>query len=253
MPALAAADAIERRVLIAIELADSVTGQPVSRRMRVDLLDAAGRRINGPPIISLSGRYVWLIGSGNEWPAQVKVVPSAAPYIRSTENVPPPAADPQGDLPWQDRRVRILLRPTHAYRFDAGLTAVRGSVVERLEDNPPVPVAGALVQLAYLDGARWSVGAPPAGHRPNPGEAETDASGQFVVFAHTPPSPPADPDLQDGLLLVRLQVTRNDGARETRATANDFQFAPGLSPGRIPEGRLTPADVKLGWTELAPL
>lgn len=253
MATLATADVIERRVLIAIELADSATGQPVSRGMRVDLLDASGRRINGPPIISLSGRYVWLIGGDNEWPARVRIVPGGLHYVPSTEDVPPPAADPSGDLRPDDRRVRILLRPTPAYRFEAGLTAVRGSVIESLVDDPPVPVTGAVVQLAYRDGDSWSVGVPAAGHRPVPGEAVTDASGQFAVFAHTPLSPPADPDLQDGLLLVRLQVTRDDGALGTRATPNDFRFAQDLSSGRIPEGRLTPADVRLGWTELAPL
>ena len=231
-------EALERRVLFAIELVDPITFERVWTGIDVRVAGLAGK-----PIVNASGRLVWLV-EGNAWPGAITVTPTTAPYSPHVQAAPPRPADIL-TASAAERLVRIVLRPTAAYAFDTGVTAMRGWLRERL-GAPSTPVAGARIQLAWFDtiSNRW-LPPPPAAGDVCP---ETDADGQFAVFLRLAPVPPQDPDLDRGLLRARVQVTRGVA---TRVTPDDFPFLPApVDPGRVPEGRVLPRDIPLGWTDL---
>lgn len=231
-------DVLERRVLFAIELLDPITFERLWEGITVNVAGLAGK-----PIVNNSGRLVWLV-EGPAWPGAITVTPTTAQYSPHIQAAPPRPADILTATA-AERLVRIVLRPTAAYAFDTGVTAIRGMLRERLGVASP-PVAGARMQLAWFDtiSNRW-LPPPPAPLDVCP---ETDADGQFAVFLRLAPVPPQDPDLVRGLLKARVQVTR--GA-DTRVTPDDFPFLPApADPGRVPEGRLLPRDISLGWTDL---
>jgi hypothetical protein len=168
------------------------------------------------------------------------------PYAAHTQPAPPRPVDILAAPPAQ-RLARILLRPTTAYPFDTGATVVRGTLREKVANAAVVP--DAIVQLAWHDALSgdWTPG------RPQAGEVwpRTDTKGEFAALLQLNAPPPADPDLVRGLLKVRVQVTRGPA---TRATPDTFPFLPNAADaGRVPEGRLLPTDVTLGWNELTPI
>lgn len=193
-----------RRVLFALEVIDSVSGATLTDRLIVEPLDAAGRVINGAPLVSHSGRFVWLEPK-NAWPTSVRVRPDDRPN-------PPPFFDtvirtPRPDPPIRpaQRLFSALMRPRPGYPFGEGATAVRGM----LTTAAGAPIAGALVQLAYKpEGAvNWLPPEPGPDAEPKPGEALTDAAGQFAVFMRLP-ADVARSAVNSGKLNVRLQVRR---------------------------------------------
>jgi hypothetical protein len=231
-------DVLERRVLFALELVDPITGARVTEGLDVGVADVAGK-----PILNHSGRLVWLV-EGTAWPGAITVTPTTAPYAPHVQAPPPRPADVLTATAAQ-RLVRIVLRPTVAYTFDTGVTAVRGSLREQI-GVPSRPVAGARVQLAWFDVFSNTWRPPPP--EPNDVCPETDANGEFAAFLRLARTPPADPDLERGLLKARLQVTRGS---DTRVTPDDFPFLPApVERGRVPEGRLLPRDIPLGWADL---
>jgi hypothetical protein len=179
------------------------------------------------------------------------------PFAKQVVPAPPLPADPANPTP-AERRVRITLRPTAAYPFDAGLTAVRGSLVESGSANSSA-VTGALVQLAWydLDGDKWSPLPPTSTGGPgsSPRESETDLRGEFAAFVRLVPAFESEPDLGNGMLKVRLQFTRNLGGVVTRTTTETFRFLPidQAPEGRVPLGQVLARDVKLAWSDLSPL
>jgi hypothetical protein len=237
MPRLLMPDVLTRQVLFAVELADPVAQRPVFRGATVT---AVG--LTGVPLVNWSGRFVWL-AEGERWPERVVVAPGDLPFAAEDVPAPPRPADPTGG-PADQRLLRIVLRPTAAYDFGEGVTAVRGCLRERGERTSP-PVPGARVQLAWrdADGGQW---------RPTPGprEPETDGRGEFATYLRLGRSPIQRPDSAGGLLKVRLQVTRRSPGPVTRVTPEDFPFLPDGPAGRVPEGRLLPRDLQLGWEQL---
>jgi hypothetical protein len=236
---IGAPDVLDRHVLFAVELVDPVTQSITWRGLTVT---ADG--IQAKPIISRSGRFVWLIEK-DAWPGVITVDPGRTPFTRQTQPAPPRPADLLTATP-AERLVRIALGPTPAYPFDTGATVVRGGLKERV-DIPNAPaVAAAVVQLAWHDAFTnvWRPGPP------LPGEAwpQTDANGEFAALVRLIAQPAQDPDLSKGLLRARVQVTRG---LETRATPDNFPFLPNAADaGRVPEGQLLSQDLTLGWMQL---
>ena len=235
-------DVLDRRVLFAVELVDPVTQTIVWQGMSVTAPD-----VQAKPIISRSGRFVWLV-EGDAWPTTIAVDPGFMPYAAHTQPAPPRPVDVLVASP-AERLTRILLRPTVAYPFDTGATVVRGTLRERVDiPNAPV-VEGAIVQLAWHDAFwdTWTPGPPLAGET----WPQTGANGEFAALLQLNAPAPAVPDLSRGLLKARLQITRGPA---TRATPDTFPFLPNAADaGRVPEGRLLPRDVTLGWNELTPI
>ena len=253
------ADDVRRRVLFAVELVD-----PVTLERRHEDFAVTARRLTRAPYVNRSGRFVWL-REGEAWPGAITVTPDRLPFAPQVVAAPPRPPDLDQALPAQ-RLVRIPLRPTAAYPFEAGTTAVRGFLREDASPSAP-PVAGARVQLAWSDAdtGAWFPPPPAAlagpdadGVTPSPVEPETDAVGQFAAFLRLPRGGLAEPDLSNGLLKVRLQFTRGVFLPITRVTPADFEFIPGTSTnpaarGRVRDGQLLARDLKLGWSDLSPI
>lgn len=244
--ALESPDTLRRSVLFAVELVE-----PVSQTLVYKDIEVSATGLVGAPIVTRSGRFVWLDEAGN-WPEQVHVRPNARIFAPHVASAPPRPADMTAAKA-SERLLRIELRPSAVYPFDFGVTAVRGRVVEGLERDSP-PVVGALVQLAWfdLDSARWLPTAPTTmgSVLASPAQVQTDDNGEFAVFLRLNPDKPAAPDVAGGLLNARLQVTRGGIGISTRVTPADFAFSTGSATGRLPEGQLLVRDLTLAWTEL---
>jgi hypothetical protein len=246
-------DRLDRKVLVAVELYDPIAQALVSEGVGVKAVGLA----NGP-IVNLSGRFVWLV-EDDAWPTAIAVDPGRLPFASHTEPAPPrpdPGATPK------DRLVRITLRPTPVYRFGPGVTAIYGRLCERAQDGSPA-LPGVRVQLAWWDvhSEQWL---PPPPHDDatdpdaprSPREVETDENGEFAAFLRLSTTLPTEPDVERGLLLVRLQFTRFPGNFLTRVTPKDFPFLQPVAPkrnGRVPEGRPLERYLTLGWDELIPI
>jgi hypothetical protein len=272
-------DTVTREVLFAVELVDPVTNALVHRGVTVT---AAG--LSGQPIVSLSGRFVWLRApkraNGNrrqdEWPSRITVTPHGVPYTEHRQLAPPRPAD-QDTATAAERLLRIRLRPTPAYDFPGGVTVVRGRLVQDAAEDSPA-MAGVRVELAWRDDVpAWHPPPPPAAGGdapPTPPEVETDANGEFAVHLRLQLDDPKTADIKGGLLKVRLQFTRGlAGAPVTRMTPENYPFLseaippteldPPLSDaeeakrqereGRVWEGRLLGRDLRLAWTDLNPV
>src|ERR1041384_4915579 len=111
-----APEVLNRGVLFAVELVDPVTRALVWRGLQVRAEGIANR-----PIVSWSGRFVWL-SERDAWPTAISVVPRGVPYAPHQQPGPPRPADLEKATA-QQRRVTIVLRPTRAYPFAAGPTA----------------------------------------------------------------------------------------------------------------------------------
>jgi hypothetical protein len=257
-PTLTLVDRPDRRVLFAVELIDPLTQATVYRGV-----DVRAPGLDAKPIISQSGRFVWL-EQGTFWPDTVTVDTGRLPYVPHVAAAPPRPAD-LATAGSEARRVRILLRPTTGYTIEEGTTAIRGQLFETAAAGS-LPISGARVQLAWRDeSGNWSP-LPPApeqigpGPLPSPREQETNAAGEFLVFLNLRPDQTTKPDVdEDGFLAVRLQVTQGRTAPMTRVTPDDFEFVPGVDDpngtrrGRVREGRVLARDVKLAWSELTPV
>lgn len=219
-----------RRGAFAVELVDPVTLRPVVHGLKVS---AVGVRSN--PVRTLSDRFAWL---GSDWPEAIEVTPEGAPFLPERFLAPAMPASPAA----ADRALRFMLRPTVAYPFGSGVTAVRGNLVER-DDGSQVPVAGARIQLAWFDlaSSSWLPGPPgPVSDEATPTEAVTDRRGDFAAFLRLRPDPTRDPDLVERRLRVRLQVMRANPALVTRASLDE----------RVVEGSLVPQGFMLAWNAL---
>jgi hypothetical protein len=249
---------LDRYVLFAVELIDPITRALVSRGVSVRVAGLVGK-----PIVSHSGRFVWL-EEGTAWPEAITVDTGRLPFVPHIA-APPPRPPDLATATAEQRRVRISLRPTISYPIEDGFTTIRGALVESPAPTAP-PIAGARVQLAWRDlSGNWSPLPPPPeiigpGQPPSPKEQETTAAGEFLVFVNLRLDRSVKPDIDDkGFLAVRLQVTQGRSAPITRVTPDDFPFLPvnddpnGIRRGRICEGRVLARNVRLAWNDLTPI
>lgn len=251
-------DRIPRRVLYAVELVDPVSGARVSEGLGLQPLDAAGRVLaGGGPVRNRSGRFVWL-QPGTAWPARIAVSPErGAPYLARIQDVPAPAGDPFAEdtepnaVSPSDRLVRIVLSPSRNHPLE-GVTAMRGAVLEAAPRS--APVAGAIVQLRWYDGQDWHPGTVDPSAPRRSVEVITDADGEFAAFL-SGHDPIADPVGDEGLVQVRLEVTRRQGGawrtRRTDETQDDPAQRGGLPKGGlIRAGTLYPPFATVSWDRL---
>jgi hypothetical protein len=237
-----------RDVLFAVELWDPVALTRVWRGLTVE---AAG--LSGVPLLSRSGRFVWL-RDGDAWPGALTVTPHGVPF--AVQRVPAPAQPAQPAL--AGTLVRITLRPTPAYALPVGVTALRGQLRRTAGDPEPIP--NVRVQLCWRDAdtQQW-VPPPPDPYagtgEASPREVQTDAHGEFAVFLRPPPVPPAAPTFRGGLLAVRLQFTGFPETSATLVTPDDFPFLDDPDPahrGCVPEGLPLGRSVAVGRDQLEP-
>lgn len=183
--------AYTRSVLLAVELLDAVTLEPVTRTVQV-----SAPPLGPSPFVNASGRFVWLL-TGPLRPARVIVEPGALPYEREDVAAPPL---PAVLLPATDRLLRIWLRPRRGYRYADGVTVVSGRLVEGAAPAPtPVPRAEVWIEWRD-DGGGWRALRARTFTR-------VAGDGEFTAFLRLSAPDQMPPDAK-GLLELRLGVER---------------------------------------------
>jgi hypothetical protein len=231
-------ETVQRKVLVAVEVVDPIAQELISSSV---LVEASG--LTSVPILSWSGRFVWL-EEEDKWPAAISVKPYRLPF--EPQDVVPPRPPNFPVATSEERRVRIVLHPTPAYPF-AGVTAVRG-LLRVTSNRSSAPMRRTRVQIKWFDkdSQSWQPATPPAALDPY-----TDVNGQFAVFVRLNKQGTQEPDLQKGMLKLRLEFTSADFIPETRTTPEDYPFVADPSQGgRVPEGQLLSRDVTLAWADL---
>jgi|GEM_PF-5053111 len=236
-------DRLDRRVLYAVELWDGVTQLHVDRGVSV-----VAKGLRGKPIMSLTGRFVWLT-EGKAWPARIAVLPHpGTPYVAMPDVPALPEPVDIEHAPASERLHAITLQPGAAYPLPTGVTAMRGRL--RTTAGPDgQPVAGALVTI------EWRVAATDEYRMATPGRAPvTDAHGAFAAYvAH---ERPIDPKrfTSDGRINVRLRFVV-DG--DTYVTPDHFDFHGRSGPyaefdfvNAVVDGHVLPRELDLSLDRL---
>ncbi|MEK6261461.1 MAG: hypothetical protein AABP62_22915 [Planctomycetota bacterium] len=216
--------AYQRRVLFAIELVDAVTLERVSQGIKV-----VAKGLRGTPVVNSGGLFVWLEEDFGQL-QQIEIDPGARPY----ERVELAASQVQRPL------TTIELPPRADYPFTAGVTGLRGTLIESQVVPPqrPEPVRGAEVSLLWRDADGDWHDAVTASH--------TDmGSGDFVSILRLAPDEAPQID-ENGAFTVRLRASR-EGLSPRTTTDPDLQ----LRQGRITDpSTLNP--LTFAWDELQP-
>lgn len=194
-------EAYRRRVLLAIELLDAVTLSPVTQGVKI-----VAEGLQGKPIINASGLFVWLDQDISRL-QKISIDPGTLPY----EQVELAASELTLPL------TPIELPPRADYQFAAGVTGLRGRLIEEqvVPPEPATPVPNARVHLRWLDdNATWQDAST---------ISRTDVNrGDFVSILRL--SPTEVPHLDNGAITVRLRASRNGG---TERQSDDFQLRQG--------------------------
>lgn len=185
-----AEQAYRRKVLFAAEVLDGVTLQRLSRGIAV-----RSSTLPTPPLVNASGIFVWLDDGTPLAPQQLEVSTGQLPYQSISVACPLP---PQ-------RLVQIQLAPGRGYRFPAGVTALRFSLMESA-NGAPAPVTGAEVFL------RWHDSSAPSPWTDAPLRSRTDAYGDASVALRFGRNDAPAKDA-NGALRVRLCAVINGAIR----------------------------------------
>lgn len=194
-----------RKVLFAAEVVDAATLEPI--RVGIKVTASGLKRM---PIVNGSGSYVWL-EEGSSWPQQIIVETDGSPYEPTTVTAPA--------LP--KRSVRIELSPRFEYRFEPGITAVRGTLIER-RSGPRVAASGADIWLRWID-----ANAPATTWVDALTRSHANLQGDFAAILRLAPDHYPRTD-SNGALRVRLL------ARVRGMTRSSPEFS--LRQGRVADG-----------------
>lgn len=225
--ALPTPPALERKVLLALEIVDPVSRSRVSDRIKVSA-DGLARR----PILNLSRCFVWL-EEGDAWPIAIRVDVDGLPYAT------PPVLEPERPAAGEPPKLaRIVLSPTERYPFPSGVLAISGVLQTSPEPgSPPISDATLRLQWRYDNSESWNDGV-----RTSP-----ESDGRFCVFARST----GNTHRPDGLVIVRILISRK--GHPDRSTGNDYPFLKGSQTGCIRDGQANPQPVMLAWNDLQAL
>lgn len=217
----------QRRVRLIVEVVDAVTGELIRDGIKVTV-----KELRGAPIVNASGRFVWLIEPGVV-PTEVSVDPQRLPFLPQSRPVPPPPPLPPPRVP-QYNEVRVVLPPTPAYPFDAGVSGVRGTLIRDSAEFPSVPLPSDEVWLQWRDDALPL----PAAWTDALVRTMTDAAGDFAAIVRLATNQVAHLDPQ-GRMDVRIAATH--------AGATKFSAPLPIRPGYV-------ADVQqsFAWNQFVP-
>lgn len=215
-----AEEAYRRVSSFAIEVLDGVTLERVR-----DGIEVIAVGLTSKPFMNSGGLFVWRQQNIDALTA-IRIDTGRQPY----EGVTIPRASltlPPNSKPMTS----IVLSPRANYPFAAGITGIRGRVIASA--TPPVAgIADAGIRLRWLDddGVTW---------RPSAVESRTTKSGDFVSVLRLAPADA--PRVTNGLLTVRVAVTRN---LSTRVSGNV----------QLPQGRVADPTLNstLAWDALQP-
>src|SRR6266404_4505997 len=188
--------AYQRLVLFAIELLDAVTLSRITNGVKV-----VADGLEGKPTVNASGLFVWLKEDLANL-RKISIDPGQLPY----ESLELTAAEVTTPL------TTVQLQPRADYAFAAGVSGLRGSLIEDRTSTPVVPVSDADVHLRWLDDNGVWQDAPTISH--------TDKKrGDFVSIVRLNPTEVPDIDL-GGNVTVRLHARRGSNER----TSADFKL-----------------------------
>jgi len=209
----------ERNVLFAVELLDAVTLERVNRGIT---LEAQGLRRS--PITNFGGLFVWIKQTPQEDTTALRslvVTSGELPYQSITLDAS------QVQVP----RLTISLAPRVNYPFQAGVTGVRGTLIESTFGTRR-PVLDATVRLQWIDPLNDWINSPPV--------SNTAADkGDFVAILRLLPADKPDLNTTDGTMQVRLQADRPTAMTRYSAPFN-------LIPGRLAD------PIRFAWDDLQP-
>jgi hypothetical protein len=207
-----------RHASLALELLDAATLNRVSQGLK----EVKAHGLQGKPTVNASGLFVWL-DEDIEPLQKITIDPGTLPY----EEVELDRTQLQLPL------TSIELPPRVDYRFDAGMTGLRGTLVEERERSEPV--LDAEVRLRWLDqDGNWH-DAPTRSHT-------TPTGGDFVAILRFAPSDDPQLDAQ-GNLTVRLRVKRREAERGSANLS--------IQQGHVTNPS-TPNQFIFAWDELEP-
>lgn len=215
-----------RSVLFAVELFDAVTLARVSQGLKL-----VAHGLQGQPIVNAGGLFVWLKEDMTSL-EKITIDPGSLPY----EGVELEA----GQVKLPPLTTTVELPPRVDYPFAAGVTGLRGVLIEErvTPPPPPTPVRNAQVRLRWLDedGVTW---------RDAPTTSRTNSSGDFVAILRLAPTESPRLDAR-GALTVRLRASREGVER-------------GSTDLKLPQGHVAdpstfaPGDALIfAWDELQP-
>lgn len=209
--------AYSRKVLFAAEVLDAVTLERITHGLEVS---ASG--MLAKPAVNWSGMFVWLDDGTPRGAQQITVDPGLLPYAGATVAAPVP---PQ-------RLVQIALAPARGYQFQAGITALRLTLVED-DSGARTPVAGAELWLRWIgpgdSGTTWTDA---------PLRATTDAHGDATVLLRF--AAEQEPGKNSaGKLRVQLWASRAGSIKSAGELALD-------------EGRVTDRAAPFAWNLFNP-
>ena len=209
----------QRNVLFAVELCDAVTLERVNQGITVDALG-----LRRKPVSNSGGLFVWIKQTPQEDTTALRAL-----------------AIDTGELPYQSvtldssqvqapQLTTISLAPRVNYPFQAGVTGVRGTLIEsNFGARRPCSMV-ACVCNGLITRATGSI--------PRHLELPESDKGDFVAILRLLPSD--KPDLNnDGTIQVRLQADRLTAITRYSAPFN-------LTPGRLSD------PVQFAWDELQP-
>lgn len=205
-----------RPVLFALELRDAVTLERVWKGVTVK-----AHGLQGKPVVNQSGLFVWLQEDITRL-QKISIDPGALPF----ESV-----EIRADKLQQPLHV-VELPPRVDYSFDAGVTGLRGTLIE--ERMQSKPVKDAQVTLRWLDeDDDWHT-TPTYSHT-------TAKGGDFVAILRLAKGD--FPKLEQGKLTTRLYVKRGSNERHSP----ELELIQGRVAYPLPPTRPT-----FAWDELQP-
>ena len=211
-----------RRSSFAVELVDAVTLERVS-----DGVTVTAEGLKGRPVRNSGGLFAWPFEDLGPL-TKITVDPGTLPY-QSVDRMKADLLLPPAPRPI----TTIELPPRADYPFTPGMTAVRGTLLER-RTSPAEPAVGADVQLRWLDAdGLW---------QDAPTRSRTGRRGDFVAVLRLAP---ADVPLLAGnrFLSVRLMARVNGAVRQSTEVS-------------IPQGRVadstTVSALTFAWNEMQP-
>lgn len=169
---LLAPDTIARRVMFALELVDPITGRIVSEGMTVTVPGLA------PPVLSPSGRFVWIdIDPPAKRAVEIEAKSKRRIFAPVKTHFDAPARAP--GVKASDLVKRYELIPTGLYEPPAGTLAAAGMLIDNAANRKGLPAVE--VKMCLFD----------AGNTPlvSAFVATTDEYGQFVAAMMPAPDP----------------------------------------------------------------
>jgi hypothetical protein len=226
-------DHVVRKVMLALEFVDPLSGMPVTRGLKVTVQGL------GAPQRVTAARFIWLLKG--EPAAQDIVVEAVSTDLRFrdlTATIAVPAND--GETKPAALRKPLLLEPTGLNLPPAGMTSVGGMLID--DNDPPGGIADAKVTIQLRDiGTQTFTASYTAVSDPRGGFVAAAPDFHKAAPTPAPPPVPGGPPAPEGSVVGWLEIRKGGVTHYTAPLA--------LRPGRLLR---LPAPLQLSTLSQAP-